>query len=647
MNSDRLAAAVATAVPSDDVFRLLVASVRDYAIFMLDTRGTVASWNLGAERITGYTAGDIIGHHFSAFYPDDDVRAGKCERELELAARDGRFEDENWRVRKDGTRYWSNVVITALRDDTGTLVGFGKVTRDVSARKRAETAQERFRLLVETVRDYAIFLLDPGGYVATWNAGAQQIKGYTADEIIGRHFSVFYTADEVASGKCEHELEVAGGPVGRFEDEGWRVRKDGSQFWANVIITALRDDSGALIGFSKVTRDLTDRKRGEDERAARVAAEQANRAKDQFLAMLGHELRNPLAPIVTALQLIKLRDDRRSRREHEIIERQVNHMVRLVDDLLDVSRITAGKIVLSRRQLDIRDVIAKAIESTAPLFEERRHHLEVKAPRYPILVDGDEGRLVQVISNLLTNAAKYTEPGGHVFVIVRRGGVGGVGDDAVVEVRDDGTGISAELLPRVFELFVQGAQSSDRGPGGLGLGLALVQSLVHLHGGNVAVRSDGPGHGSSFTVRLPAIEQPVAVARTRTPKSGFPMSSLARRILLVDDNEDARMLLGEILGALGHQVVTAGDGPAALEAVKEFTPEVAVLDIGLPGMDGFALAAELRGVLAEPPYLIALSGYGQQSDRERGRGAGFDHYLVKPVDVRSLLTVIDGISSDE
>jgi PAS domain S-box-containing protein len=491
-----------------------------------------------------------------------------------------------------------------------------------------------FRLLVDSVRDYAIFMLDPSGHVASWNRGAERIKGYVAEEIIGHHFSVFYVDDEVRAGKCEHELEIAA-QVGRFEDEGWRVRKDGSRFWANVVITAMRDSHNALVAFAKVTRDLTERKRNEDARAAWLAAEEANQVKDQFLAVLGHELRNPLAPIVTALQLVKLRDDGEASREYNIIARQVEQLVHLVDDLLDVSRITSGRVTLDKTRVDVRDVVARAIEATAPVFADKRHRLVVEAPQQPLFVDADHTRLTQVFTNLLANAAKYTEPGGHIVAALRC-----ANDQVEVEIRDDGVGITADLLSSVFDVFVQAQQSPDRA-GGLGLGLAIVRSLVALHGGSVEARSAGAGRGSSFVVRLPA---PVHAIPVDPPALAFPVATTGRRILIVDDNDDARMLLAEVLGSLGHEVATAADGEQALTVVRTFTPDVAILDIGLPVMDGYELAVRLRQVLVVSPFLIALSGYGQPDDRAKAETAGFDRYLVKPIDVRRLLETLDEVA---
>ncbi len=492
--------------------------------------------------------------------------------------------------------------------------------------------QELFRLLVESVRDYAIFMLDPKGCVATWNPGAERLKGYRADEIVGRHFSTFYPEGDARSGKCDMELEVAA-REGRFEDEGWRVRKDGTQFWANVVISAVRDSRGELVGFSKVTRDLTERRRAEDERAARLAAEQANRAKDAFLAVLGHELRNPLAPMVTAVQLLKLRGG--DSKELAIIERQLDHVMRLVDDLLDISRITQGKVVLKKKRLELRDVIAKALESAGPLIEQRQHTLDITLPPGSLPVFGDEARLTQVLTNLLVNAAKYTDPGGHIWLVGREHG-----DALAIDIRDDGIGIEPAMLGRVFDLFAQSQDAADRARGGLGIGLALVRSLVTRHRGEVSVRSDGRGQGSTFTVTLPRAE-PRKTEEHAAAQASAAASPERRRVLIVDDNEDALVLLGEAIAAAGHDVRTALDGETALEIARAFHPEVGILDIGLPVMDGYELAERLRGELGTTKLrLIALTGYAQPSDRTKSATAGFDQHFVKPVDVRRLSDAI-------
>ena len=373
------------------------------------------------------------------------------------------------------------------------------------------------------------------------------------------------------------------------------------------------------------------------EQAARERAEAASQAKDEFLAMLGHELRNPLSPILTAVQLLELRGDASSARERTVIARQTQHLVRLVDDLLDVARIARGKVEIQRRAIDLVPVVASAVEMASPLFEQKLHHLDVDVPDAPLVVDGDPVRLGQVVANLLTNAARYTNEGGHIALSARA-----ERDEVVVRVRDDGIGISAELLPRVFELFVQGPRRVDRAEGGLGLGLTLVHSFVGMHGGRVEVRSDGPGRGSEFTVRLPSLATRRATdnsAQAASVKAEAKGSS--RRVLIVDDNVDAAQLLAEMLELRGHRAVIAHDGPTALVEARRFNPEVALLDIGLPVMDGYELAVQMRATLGhDTPRLLAVTGYGRKNDRDRTRDAGFAAHIVKPVDTEALLRLI-------
>jgi PAS domain S-box-containing protein len=501
-------------------------------------------------------------------------------------------------------------------------------TADVEQRAHPPelVAEERFRQLVESVHDYALFMLDTLGHVVTWNPGAERLKGYRAGEIIGRHFSVFYPDDGRRDERCHGEL-VQAAREGRFEEEGWRVRADGSQFWANVVINAIRDANGQVIGFTKITRDLTDRKRADEERTARLAAEAANRAKDEFLAILGHELRNPLAPIVTAVDILKHRSGERDARELEIIERQLQHVTRLVDDLLDVARIVQGKIEVRRESLDIGDVVTRAIEQARALLEHRGHRLTVELPRDPVHVEGDQARLVQVVGNLLVNSAKYTEPGGNIAIDVRD-----LAGRVAIEVRDDGIGIAPDLMPRVFDLFAQGDHEAPAR--GLGLGLALVRRLVELHGGTVEAHSDGPRRGSTFVVDLPTVPPPPHVERRGAARTRV---TRPRRVMIVDDHVDAAMLLGDALALAGHEVRTVNSPEDAIETVRTFHPDVAILDIGMPGMDGYELARTLRERLGDTKLkLIALTGYGQPSDRERSAAAGFDAHFVKPVDLRHL-----------
>lgn len=1021
------------AMQEADQLRLLVQGTKDYAIFMLDPQGRVVTWNAGAERLKGYRAEEIIGQHFSRFYPPEALDRGWPEHELRVATAEGRFEDEGWRLRKDGSQFWANVVITALRDEQGRLRGFSKVTRDLTLRKRAEESlrqsEEKFRLLVDNVKDYAIFLLDPQGNVASWNRGAERLTRYKADEIIGQHFSRFYPQEAIDRGWPAHELKVAT-REGRFEDEGWRLRKDGTRFWANVVITALKDDHGGPRGFSKITRDLTQRKKAEEDarrlleestarrvaeenakliqeqrerlhvtlssigdavistdaegrvdflnpiaqalvgwsekearnrtlgevfhivneetrqpvenpalkalqegvvvglanhtvlidrnggehpiddsaapirdfegrvvgsvlvfrdisqrkalerslrqseqrfrglmeqapfsvqvftpdgRTARVnraweelwgvtldqlgdykvledrqleakgvspylrrafagepveipaieydpnetvpntsrhkdprrwvsavayplkdesgairevvlvhqditarrraeeerelfaflvqnshdfigmcdadlrplfvnregirlvgldsldealrtpvlefffpedrtylteqffpqvvrdgfgeteirfrhfktgqpiwftysvlalrdaagkpngfatisrditrlkeanqALQQADRRKDEFLATLAHELRNPLAPIRNSLQVLKMPrvDPTMAEQTRAMMERQVHHLVRLVDDLLDVSRVMRGKIELRRESVELATIIARAVETVKPLIDVQGHDLNLSVTWESLLLDADPVRLTQVVGNLLTNSAKYTDPNGRIWLTASRDG-----DQALLIIRDSGIGIAPDMLPHIFELFVQADHASTKSQGGLGIGLTLVKNLVEMHGGSVAADSAGLGKGSEFTLRLPLVAPAETSAGARDDSKSAPQSS-GHRLLIVDDNHDAALSLAMVLRLQGHEVRVAHDGPTALDTATKFQPDVIFLDIGMPGMDGYEVARRVRKTAGiEKTVLAALTGWGQQEDRRRSAEAGFDHHLVKP-----------------
>jgi signal transduction histidine kinase/CheY-like chemotaxis protein len=408
----------------------------------------------------------------------------------------------------------------------------------------------------------------------------------------------------------------------------------------NFNLEPLRDELDRIYGMMAVAVDITDQVRArqtvekinEERGELLTALQRANRTKDEFLAMLGHELRNPLAPIVTALELMSAKEaGAASVHERAIIERQVRHVVRLVDDLLDISKITRGVISLVKRPVDLATIVAMAVETTAPLIAQRGHDLAIDAAP-GLVVDGDEARLVQIVSNLLTNAVRYTPSGGAIRIAVSSDGL-----EAAVRVSDNGSGIAPELLPRIFESFVQGTRSPDRAEGGLGLGLAIVHNLVALHGGQVTAHSDGPGRGSWFEVRLPLAAAIAAEPEPAAPSD--PNRTESRRVLVVDDNEDAAELLGEIVRMRGHDVTVANDPRAALAMIDEVRPEVAVLDLGLPGMDGYQLAAQVHAHFPDC-HLIALTGYGQDSDRERTRAAGFAAHLVKPVKIDALLQML-------
>jgi PAS domain S-box-containing protein len=475
----------------------------------------------------------------------------------------------------------------------------------------------------------AIVIADLEGIVRLWNPAAEAMFGWRAADVLGKPWPIVEPSHRA-------EMTASLARIGRGESisgvETRRVRRNGTQvdvaLWAAPIV---RPD-GEVQAIA-VFVDITDRKRAEE------AAREADQRKDEFFAMLGHELRNPLAPILTALELMRIRGEPGGERERAMIERQTRHLVRLVDDLLDISRITRGKIELRKTRVDLAAVIGHAVEAASPLLEQRGHHVSIAAPKGIVHVDGDEFRLVQIFQNLVTNAAKYTPSGGSIVLrMTSRDGL------AITEIEDNGEGIAADVLPTIFEPFVQGARKIDRSQGGLGIGLALVRSLSERHGGDVEAFSEGPGRGSRFTVRLPLSTGAMRVL-PRNPVGMIALLGAGRRLLLVDDHRHAAEMMAELLRAAGHEVVVAFDGPSALGSAPSFRPHVALLDIGLPVMDGYDLARKLRAALPSAPRLVAISGYGQEHDRRRSEEAGFEAHLVKPVQAAQVLAAVDGTPS--
>ena len=554
----------------------------------------------------------------------------------------------------------------------------------IEAREAAEESlrrsRENFNLIAQGVRDYALFMLDPKGVIISWNEGAQRINGYTRDEIIGKHFSIFYPEEAIRSKWPDTELENAA-KTGRFEDEGWRLRKDRSRFWANVVITTLYDPDGSVRGFLKITRDLTERMRSEEglrhaqaelemrvnERTAELA--EANRAlkteiserhlleqelrnrvavmaeddrrKNEFLATLAHELRNPLAPIQYAYELMNLAGDNENLRDEAqaILHRQVQHMVRLIDDLLDLSRITRNKLELRRDRIELTAVIEDAVETARPLLEARGHDLRVRLAPGPILVNADRTRLAQVFSNLLSNAAKFTERGGRIRLTSER-----EGGQIVIRVQDNGIGIAPAMLPRIFEMFVQADRSLERTQSGLGIGLTLVKRVVEMHGGTVEAKSEGIGHGTEFAVHLP-IDAAPPIEDLGLPAEEAPQESTSVRVLIADDNEDALRSLAMMLRAMGHEVHTAQDGAEVLEVAATIMPSLILMDIGMPRVNGYDAARRIR----EQPWgrnitLVALTGWGLEEDKRLAAEAGFDRHVVKPAEASTLRAILAGLT---
>lgn len=504
-----------------------------------------------------------------------------------------------------------------------------------------DVSQARLAAIVESSDD-AIISKDLNGVIMTWNGGAERIFGYTAAEAIGQPVTMLIPVDR-------HDEEP--GILARIR-RGERIdhyhtirrRKDGALIDISLSVSPIANAAGTIVGASKIARDITNEKCAEEQRAellrvareARDQAEAANRAKDEFLAMLGHELRNPLSAVRNSLTAAMLNPVTRER-ALEIARRQTDQLGRIVDDLLDVARITQGRVPLRKSRVPLGRVLQQSLDATQPLLVERHHALVLDVPDEAILVNADPSRLEQAIANLVGNAAKYTDPGGTITVEVRRDG-----DAAVITVRDDGVGIAPELLPRIFDLFRQGERSPDRAQGGLGIGLTLVRTIAELHGGSVEARSAGIGRGAEFVVRLPALP---AVANPEVRDQVDATRALrdrpSARVLMVEDNPDAAESLVMLLELLGHHVRLAHDGHHALEAARANAPDLMLVDIGLPGMDGYEVAAAIR---SDPTLrhvvLVALTGYGRPEDKDRAMAAGFDYHLVKPVDVGTLQAVV-------
>ena len=511
-------------------------------------------------------------------------------------------------------------------------------TDNLSDLSQQET-EERFNLLVADAREYAVFLFGPDGKVLCWNAGAERIFGYRSSEIVGEHYSRFFSPEDICNGQPEHEIKMAL-DLGHADSVRWQLRKDGTRFWCKATLTPLFHEDKQILSFVRVVHDLTDADAATAMRTRSDVLADANRGKEEFLALLSHELRNPLAPILNALNIqrqIKT-EDPILQQAGEIIERQVKQMVRLVDDLLDITRITKGKLRFDKQQVELRVVVNRAAESSRFLINARKHDFSISLPTEPIWIEADPLRLEQIVVNLLNNAAKYTDPCGLIRLAVFQEGT-----DAVVRVRDNGIGISPEMLPGIFTLFNQVESSLSRSHGGLGIGLALVATLVAMHNGGITAQSAGLGKGSEFTVRLPML-YPEARTATGTIESlqlTHPMAPSVR-VLVVEDHIDSGDCLSLLLRLEGHDVCVARSGPMALEIVSTFQPQVVLMDIGLPGMDGYQVAKRLR---ERPEFkdviMCALTGYTpSEADSRLPQKSGFDYHFVKPLELETLLEIL-------
>lgn len=505
---------------------------------------------------------------------------------------------------------------------------------DISLLKRAESRLQQLSAIVESSDD-AIIGMDLEGRITSWNRGAQQLFGYEAAEMIGKPVSVLRPDPEKNAGLSDWPPDVMermrAGEAANFRVDRVRRRKDGQLVDVQISFSPIRDVDGTLIGVSKIARDVSEQKRAiQGLRKAEEESREAVRRRDQFLAMLSHELRNPLAAVLNASTLMESKDSDLETIElaRRTIGRQSRHMARLLDDLLDVSRVTRGKIEIRKQVVDLRHSASDALEALRPLLQDRRLQLEVKLPDEPLCVFGDPARLQQIQANLLGNAIKYTPTGGRIWVSLRR-----EGEQAVISVRDTGIGIPFELREKIFELFVQLDRDPGSASGGMGVGLTLVKALVQLHGGEVSVGGDGPGKGSEFIVRLPAVPKDQLPEPTVTPE--YPLHGV--RVVLVEDIADIRSVMHRLLLAMGCDAKAASDGLSGIDLVMEFRPEVALVDIGMPGLDGYEVARRIRERHElDPVKLVAVTGFGQEDDRRKALEAGFDAHLVKPVDVNEL-----------
>jgi PAS domain S-box-containing protein len=594
---------------SESRFRLLVDGVTDYAIYMLDPAGVVSNWNTGAERMKGYSAEEIVGHHFSRFYTKEDRQAGLPARVLETAAREGRHEAEGWRLRKDGSRFWASVVIDAIRDSEGRLIGFGKVTRDISERRIAQEAlrasERQFRMLVEGIRDYAVYMLDPNGIVASWNAGAERIKGYRPEEIIGHHFSRFYIEDDRASGLPTHALAVAA-REGRFENEGWRLRKDGSVFWAHVVIDAIHDDRGKLIGFAKITRDITERRQAQ----AALQEAQAQRTQAQKMEALGqltggvaHDFNNLLMIISGQNQMLHrlVSEKPRGQRAVEAIDMTIARGAALTRQLLTFSRRQILKPSLVALDAQIESLKAM-LSGTMGGMTIANH---VAAGTWPVHVDPNELELA--LLNLAINARDAMPQGGTISITAENAAnlpAGLQGDFVAITVADTGTGIAPDVLPKVFDPFFTTKEVNK----GTGLGLSQVHGFAHQSGGSVAIDTD-LGRGTRITLYLPRATEAEALPEDAPieEKSG------SGDVLLVEDNPQVAEATSAMLEELGYGSEIAPHAEAALAALERRDFHLILSDVIMPGaLDGIGLAKRIRAMKPGLPVLL-VSGFAKNA----------------------------------
>ena len=609
----------------------------DDAIIGKTLDGMIQSWNAAAERIFGFTAQEAVGRHISLIIPSERIHEeDRIIASLKKGERVDHFETE--RVRKDGTRMVVALTISPIRDATGTIVGASKIARDVTKEQQAEAERQMFVTLIENSSDFVGIAGVDGVPFFVNRAGLKLVGLDDMEKARKVHVRDFFFPED--QDRIMNEFFPRVVQRGRAEVEvRFRNFKTAEARWMVYKVLRLNDRAGQPSAFATISQDVTERRRLEDglrQLAANLSEE--GRRKNEFLATLAHELRNPLAPLSNSLEILKRSAPagQATPQALETMNRQLAQLVRLVDDLLDLSRITHNRLELRKSQVELGSVINQAVEAARPLAESMGHEIRVVTNEQPIYLDGDAARLAQVFGNLLNNSAKYTDPGGRIEIKAEHQGT-----EAVVTVKDNGAGIPPDKLDSIFEMFSQVQDSLEHSQGGLGIGLTLVRRLVQMHGGSVQARSAGVGKGSEFEVRLPILEAPT------TPKpepSATKESATTHRILVVDDNHDSADSLAMLLTITGNETFIAHDGAAALDAASEHRPDVVLLDIGLPTLNGYEVARRIR---SEPwgkeIVLIALTGWGQEEDRRKSQEAGFDGHLVKPVNYPALMTLLTSL----
>jgi len=629
-------------VGEENRFEMLVTSIRDYAIYMLNPEGVINSWNAGAERFKGYSAQEIIGQHFSVFYTDEDRRSGKPARALQTAREQGKFEDEGWRVRKDGTRFWASVVVDPIRDSSGKLLGFAKITRDITERKANEEAlresEDRFRLLVQGVTDYAIYMISPTGVITNWNAGAERIKGYKRDEIVGSNVAVFYTEEDRAKDMPAQTLATAA-TEGRFEQESWRVRRDGTRFWAHVVVNAIRDEAGKLLGFAKVTRDITERKQAAEalERAnAALFQSQKMEAIGQLTGGIAHDFNNLLAVISSSLDVLSTRAQKHAdTKVLDAMRRAVERGALMTQQLLSFARQQPLKV----EKYDLNS----AISSFEPVLRRAGNsaiEMDIRLGPHAKTVSLDVARFEAALLNLVVNARDAMPGGGKLAVVVENVELGAVevgnlapGAYVRVSVSDTGSGMPPAVVARAFEPFFTAKEVGK----GTGLGLSQVYGFIAQSGGDVVIDSE-EGTGSTVSMYLPVVE---GVPDDRIVASNDGVDT----VLIVEDEPDVLDVAGQLFRSIGYEVTTATNGIEAMGILERRTDiDLLFTDVVMPkGMNGIQLARSARE-LRPGLRVIVASGYPIPALREQyGRIEDFA-FVNKPYRLAELVKALKAVA---